>query len=151
MTAQNLDLLSFISSLPIDKIAHVDSISVTNPGASASVENNSQVARIVTASKDHPVGRTCFIRARWRIDGGGWQDMGNILKYSFTFSVDGTPQVTLSNRIAQISIGCDANRVYVRTANGHHGDANFNSGSGSLSFTEIPHTFEIEYVLYEMS
>ena len=150
MAIQNLDFLAFISTLPIDKISHVDTISISNPGPRP-VQEREQSARIITGQKSHPVGRRCFIRARWNVDGGDWQDMGNILGYQFTFSVDGTPMTTLTNRIGQISIGCDANNVYVRTANGHHGDVNMNGGSGALSYTTIPHTYNIEYVLYEMS
>ena len=143
MAVTDVDILSFISQFPIDKIALVDSITINNPGPTYANEDL-QRARVVTATKAHSVGRPCFIRARFRIDGGEWQDMNTILFYTFVVTAFGA---VLSNRIGQISIGCDANKVYFRTANGHHSDA---SGSGPFSYTTFAHTFEIQYVLYEM-
>lgn len=144
MAVQDVDILSFISQFPIDKIALVDSITIVNPGPTYANEDL-QRARVVTAQKAHSIGRPCFIRARYRIDGGTWQDMTTIMFYTFTVTAFGA---VLGNRIAQMSIGCDANNVYFRTANGHHSDA---SGSGPFSFTTYSHTFDIQYVLYEMT
>lgn len=141
---KNVDILSFISELPIDKIAWVDSITIVNSGP-VYADEDLQKAKIVTSSKPHPIGRPCFIRARYRIDGGTWQDMNSISFYTFTV-IDFS--AVFGNRIAQMSIGCDANNVYFRTANGHHSDV---SGSGPFSYTTFPHTFDIEYVLYEMT
>lgn len=140
----NVNLLSFISEFPIDKIAHIDSISIYNPGPSYAGEDLER-AFVVAAQKAHPVTRPCFIRARYRIDGGTWQDVGSVQYYQFTVLSYG---IQLGNRVGQVGIGCDANNVYFRTANGHHSDV---SGSGPFSFTSYGHTFEIQYVLYEMS
>lgn len=144
MAVQDVDILSFISQFPIDKIAWVDSITIVNSGPVYATEDM-QRAKIVTDTKAHPVGRPCFIRARYRIDGGNWQDMTSISFYTFTVIAFG---VVLGSRIAQMSIGCDANNVYFRTANGHHSDA---SGSGPFTYTTYSHTFDIQYVLYEMT
>lgn len=144
MAIRNVDILSFISQFPIDKIAWVDSTTIVNPGPTYANEDM-QRAKITTATKTNPVGRACFIRARYRIDGGDWQDMASTSYYAFTVTSTGT---VLTNRVSQMSIGCDANTIYFRTANGHHGNA---SGTGPFTYTTFPHTFDIQYVLYEMT
>lgn len=144
MAVSDVDILSFISQFPIDKIAWVDSITIVNSGPTYAGEDL-QRAKIVSTTKSHPVGRPCFIRARFRLDSGDWQDMNTILYYMFTVTAFGS---VLDNRIAQMSIGCNATDVYFRTANGHHSDV---SGTGPFSYTTFSHTFEIQYVLYEMT
>ena len=144
MAITDVDILSFISQFPIDKIAEVNSISVYNPGPSYDSEDLAR-AKIITAQKAHSVGRPCFIRARYRIDGGTWQDMNTASYYQFVIINFG---VQLTNRIGQISIGCDGSNVYVRTANGHHSDV---SGYGPFTYAPYGHTYEIQYVLYEMT
>lgn len=146
MPVFDVDILSFISQFPIDKIAWVDSISITNPGPTYANEDV-QRARIVTGQKAHGVGRPCFIRARYRIDGGVWQDMGTVLTYTFSIPSVG---VVLPGRLSQISIGCDASNVYFRTANGHHSNAS-GGPAPPYSYTSYSHTFDIQYVLYEMT
>lgn len=144
MAVQDVDILSFISQFPIDKIAWVDSITIVNSGPTYA-NQDLQRARIVTAQKEHSIGRPCFIRARYRIDGGAWQDMRAVSYYTFNMPSIGLIQLA---RLAQISVGCDSSTVYFRTANGHHSDA---SGTGPFTYTAIPHTFDIQYVLYEMT
>lgn len=129
------DLLSFLSSDPIDKIVHEDEITIVNDG----VTSFAQEAKIVTSTKVNPYGKAVLARARWSIDGGSsWQSIDSRLMFQYTDS-----GVTLYGLRAAISIGCSSNNVHFRTANGLHGDV------VAGVYTPTSQTFIIQYALFE--
>ena len=136
--------LNFITRHSIDKVVQQGTVTIVNDGATTSATES----KIVTETVPNDYGRAALARCRWRVDGGSWQGMTSQMVYTFTYtdstipSSDSTPGLK-----AAISIGCDDNFVYFRTANGLHGDVTYNGSTES--YTPTSQTFEIEYALYE--
>ena len=143
----NLDLLSFISVHPIDKIVQEGEVTIVNSGAISF----SKQAKIVTSTEINSYGRASLARARWSIDSGvSWQALESTLLYTFTdhySGMFGTIDSLLSGLKAAISIGCDGSIIYFRTANGFHGDTT--SDDSTTTYTPTSLTFLIQYKLYE--
>ena len=148
MPLAELDDIAFFSQHPIDKVVEQGTITIVNDGDSSWY----QEAKIVTDSASHSYGRACLARARWSIDGGtSYQGMNTQIIYTFTVNTEaGDPghptSVTLYGLDSAISIGCDTDTVYFRTANGKHGTV---TGTVTPSYTPTSRTFLIEYALYE--
>lgn len=140
----DLDLLSFLSEHPIDKIVHHDTITIVNDGDTSGQVGTFQTAKIVTDTRPNPYGRAALMRARWSINGGStWQALESKLVYTFTLTSFG---VILNGLDSAISVGCSDSTIYFRTANGRHGNV---GGSPPSSYTPTSRTFLIEYWLYE--
>lgn len=140
----DFDLLSFISEHPIDKIVYHDTITVVNDGVTSGQPATWQEAKIVTATLPNPYGRAALARARWSIDGGTtWQPMEARLVYTFTLTALST---VINGLDSAIAIGCSDSTVYIRTANGRHGDV---GGNPPTTYTPTSRTFLIEFWLYE--
>lgn len=140
---------AFISTNDIDKIVLEGEVTIVNDGDTGT---SYQTANIATDSATNTYGRACMIRARWSIDSGSnWQSLDSQLIYTFTLNSEaGDPghpfSTTLSGLDSAISVGCDANSVYFRTANGKHGTV---TGTTTPSYTPTSRTFVIQYELYE--
>ena len=143
----NIDLLSFLSSMPIDRILHHGTVSIYNPGPTADEASNNM--HMIDLRIPNPVGKPCFVRARWNI-GGAWQDLSNKLEFLFYHNAAGFSRQPQVNTLAEICVGVSNSEIVFRTGNGHHSDIYQDTPFGEHRFTPYPHTFTIEYVLFDM-
>lgn len=141
--------LNYYSADSIDKIVADGSIVITNDGDTGT---DYYWANIVTDTDANPYGRAGLIRARWSIDGGvNWQGLDSQIVYAYTVNTEaGDPghpaSTTLGGLDSAISVGCDTDTIYFRTANGKHGTV---TGTTTPSYTPTSRTFIIEYWMYE--
>lgn len=135
------DDLSMISEYSQDKIVAHDIVKISNDGNTSGQTGTWQVSKIVERVLPNPYGRAALARARWSLDGGSnWFPLEQ--KRLYTFTVDGI--FTLFGLGEGISIGCSDDSIFIRTANGRHGNVTTPS-----SYTPTPRDFLIEYWLYE--
>lgn len=144
----DLDILSFLSTNPPDKVVATGSIQVVNSGATS---NDSQSALIVTSTADNPYGTAVFVRGAYSIDGGlSYNSLSSHIIYTFTYTDTSGPfVVTLNGLKAGCSIGVKDNLIYFRTANGFHGNVSYTSPTQTYTPTSL--TFDIKYALFEKS
>lgn len=152
----DIDLLSFLSDNPIDKIVFPtlttdnNEITIVNDGDTTSLLGGFSQAKIVEDTRPNPYGRAALARARWSIDGGdNWQALESKILYGYNLIVTGIGTFPNGGLDSAISIGCDDSTVYFRTANGRHGNVTQNPMSGATSYTPTSRTFLIQYWLYE--
>lgn len=131
------------TDFPIDKIVYSsDIISITNPGPTSP----SELANIVTHDIVNPVGKRVFLKFKWSLDNANWETGNSHIWFSFTRITPGGDFAAAGLKGA-VSVGIDADNVYIRTASGYHGDTTYNPDP---SFSPISQTFYIKYWLYEV-
>lgn len=151
----DINLLSFFSEHPIDKIVEINEISIVNDGNTTGSGSGTgdSTARIVSESIANPYGRAALVRAKWSIDGGNnWQALEARLNYAFTITITdfGVTSPPLRGLQAAISIGCSDSSIIFRTANGYHGNVSRTFAAPATSgYTPISQTFLIKYWVYE--
>ena len=112
-----------------------------------------QTSKIIQQDYPNPYGKRCFLRGRWNIDGGAWTTFETHQLYNFNIHFHGTAftgDQDGSNLLAAVSIGISNDVVRIRTANGHHGNIDFNTDTGVQFYAPISHVFNIEYELFEV-
>lgn len=141
-----LDQISMTSDHNIDKIVYQNTISVVNSGATGQEDFT---AFIVTGTAPNPYGRKCFARFRWSVDNGTtWQAQNTKIIYLYKITLTSIPLTDYVNGLsAAMSVGCNKDTIFFRTANGLHGDVIDNGVT--TSYTPIPQTFLIEYSIFE--
>lgn len=148
MSQANPDIINFIGTDPIDKVVYSPDlkISVVNDGATSSPQS----AKIVTAQIANPYKKKCFVRFKWTTNGGiNWENPDGREIYAFTYTFTPGPFSTVMGGLrGAVSMGTDDNYIYVRTANGLHGDVSDNGVS--LTYTPISLVFDIKYALFEV-
>ena len=149
------DKLQFYTGDPVDKIvAPLIQRSIYNDGNTSSVPGSWQTAKVVQQTFPNPYKKRCFVRGRWSIDGGAtWNTFLTHLRFGFTMVFTGTgapPNQSSVGLRSAISIGVNDDNVIIRTANGDHGNVTINVNTNSQTYTAIPHTFLIEYALFEV-
>ena len=147
------DDLQFYTGDPIDKIvAPAVQVSIVNNGDTGG-NMNWQTAKVVSVDYANPYGKQCFVRGKWSIDGGAtWNTFETHLIDTFTINITNPsqPSQTGQGLLAAVSIGVSDEYVRVTTANGHHGNVTVNIGTGNQTYSEISHTFLVEYELFEV-
>lgn len=152
LTASQIDKLIFHSNTPIDKVVASGSVSINNDG---DTNGSYGAAKIVNSNISNPHTGRCFVRARWSIDGGtNYNTPTSRLIYTYTQNTSGEFNDTQEryNLKAAISVGVSSSQVKFVTANGYHGDVDtvvHPDFSTTDTYTPIPLTFIIEYVLFE--
>lgn len=150
--AVNRDKLVFYSGDVIDKIV-ADKVtrSIYNDGNTGGTFDW-QSAKVVQQDFENPYGKQCFVRGRWNLDGGEWNTFESHINFTFSIILVNPNQPTQSGfgLLAAVSIGVHANFVRIVTANGHHGNVTVNINGGTQSYSTIPHTFNVEYELFEV-
>ncbi len=147
MPSANIDLISFLSTKPADKIIFSGEISITNDGNTGTSD---QTAKIVQQAIQNPYGRASLIRVRWSIDAGtNWQSHDTHLTYTYTYTDTGFGfSALVSGLDSAVSVGSSDSEIVFRTANGRHGNVTANMGA-SITYTPTSRTFVIQYWGYE--
>lgn len=155
MPLADIDKIAFFSGDPIDKIVQQGEITIVNDGdtTASGSGDGSAFPRLVSSTTPNNYGRSCFVRARWSIDGGTtWQSLDTIIIYSYTITLTdipftSTPQPQLDSAI---SIGTTSDTIHFKTANGKHGNVSRTTAQPITSgYTPTSRTFLIQYTLYE--
>lgn len=149
LVPNGVDLLSFFSEYPNDKVVHTGSVSIVNDGATT---NNPQSSKIVTSSTTNPYGKKCMVRFKYSVDGTNYNSQDAHLAYAYTITtVAPHPfpgfSTTLGGLRGAVSIGVSASEIKFRTANGYHG--NVTDNGTTYAYTPTSQTFTIVYALYE--
>ncbi len=147
--------LQYYSGDQIDKVVTGRTqVSIYNDGNTGG-SDNWQRSQITQSSYQNQYGKRCFVRGWWSIDGGNTKySFDSHQMFSFNINLHGSyysGTQTKFGLLAAVSIGVSDSSVVIRTANGHHGDISVNTDNGSQSYSAIPHTFLIEYELFEVS
>ena len=142
------DKFLFTSDYPIDKVVHTGTLTIVNDGQTSGQSGSWQTSKYVDSGiLANPVGRDCFIRFVWSIDGGtNWQSSTTHLWYGYQVFYPGLT-ANLGGVQGAVSAGCSNTGMIFNTINGSHGNVSVNSGGGA-SYTPISRTFNIKYVMY---
>lgn len=146
MSVTNIDFLSFLSLHPIDKILSTGTVTYTNNGSTSSYIE----AKIQNDTIANPHNKLCFARFVWSLDGGSFNSMDTIMRYSYTVTTTppGVTSPPLKGLKAAVSIGVNATQIIFQTANGDHG--NVADTAGVITYTPVSHEFTIKYALFEV-
>lgn len=143
------DKLQYYSGDPNDKVVVEGTIDIYNAGPSGPSYATSD--SIVSESIPNPHGKKCMVRFKWKIDSEDYVSQDTIQEYSF--AIDAT---FLGGPILPADPGCKGavsvkvtdTTITFRTNNGHHGTVVYTAGDDA--YTAVPHTYTIEYALYEV-
>lgn len=158
----NLDLLSLLSSHPIDKIVQSGEIVINHGGAvpltSTGIQNFPD-NRLVIHNEVNTYGRKSFIRAVFSVDGSNWQPIDAPMLFSYTERIyfDNVLSDTypLAGIRAQVSMGSDDNTIYVRIIGGYFSGntrVDYNAPYTTAVYsgwTAAPQTIRIKYWMFE--
>lgn len=148
------DKLNFFTGDPIDKVvAPPVQRTIVNDGNTTGQVGTWQSAKIVQEDFPNPYGKACFVRGKWSINGGTtWFpfEAHRLDTFSIILTNPSQPSQVGSGLLAAVSIGVNDSVVRIRTANGHHGNVTINITTNSQTYTPTPHTFLIEYELFEV-
>lgn len=143
------DKLQYYSGDPNDKVVYEGTQVVENSGPSGPFYGNSD--NITTETIPNPYGKKCMVRFRWKIDNEDYVSQDTVQEYSFAIDATalGGPILPADPGCkGAVAVGVDANNIYFRTNNGHHGTVVYTFGDDV--YTAIPHDYTIEYALYEV-
>lgn len=145
----NLDLLQFIGKELADKVVGQGSLSIVTSGPSGPLYNTSD--QIVQREVANPYGKLCFLRYRWNIDNTEWNAPEYEERYAFTVdaSIFGGPvSDPIPGIVGAVAGGVSADNILFEVINGHHGNVTYTLGDDL--YTPVPHTFNIEWVLFTL-
>lgn len=139
----NVDVLSFLSRYPVDKVVQTGNIQITNSGATT---NNPFQSYIQTGSVTNEYGRKAFCRFFWSVDNVNFNSSDSILVYAWQLSVPAVPiTVDFGGLKGAVSAGVSSSTITFRTANGLHGNAT--QVGATYTYTPTSQTFYIKYAL----
>lgn len=141
------DFLTYFSRDEIDKILDRGTVYINNPGNSSSPQANG----VVPLNIPNTAGKRGFVRYRWKVGSGSWQQSGTLLPFGYNFDVSpvGGPSVNPNFGLrAAVSAGASDTEVKFITANGYHSDVV--QYSGGNVFTAYPQLFTIEWALFSI-
>lgn len=148
MSTIDLDVLSFLTLYPIDKVITTGTATYTNNG----VTSDYAAAKIQNDTLTNSAGKLCFVRFVWSIDGGGYNSADAHLfnSYTITFNPPGVTSTPARGFKAGAAMGVSLSTLSFQTANGDHGNVLTTDFGASYSYTPVSHTYTFKYALFEI-
>ena len=143
----DVDLLSFLSLHPLDKILSTGTVSYTNSGATSDYA----AAKIQNDTIVNPHNKLCLVRFVWSVDTVNYNAADSRLLYQYTTTI--TPPGVATTNVglqAAVAIGISSSLITFQTANSYHGNVVSVDGGGTYTYTPTSQTFTIKYALFEI-